>query len=328
MREFGGYLPFDSRKREYFCDIEDVNICRLNAARYAIIKAVKDGGYKKIWVPVYLCVSVLDVIKKDSAINYGLYNINQRFEPILESIAEDECILLTNYYGQKNDDYYFAMTTKYKNIIFDNTQCFYIKPNILNGVYNVYSPRKFFGVTDGAYLIGRGVKGKMLYDKDESGDRAKLLFESLEHGTNACYDEYLKTEDELTYSGIREMSYATKVILGNIDYEGIRKHRLDNYLFLCEAFNEINELRINYQAVSPMVYPLLVKKNELRKTLVSHKVYVPQWWKAVIENEKSNEWERYISENIYPLPIDQRYTTADIKELICIVNNCINGKEV
>ena len=58
MREYGGYLPIDSRGKEYFEFINPKHMIRLNAARYAILEAYQFGKFDKIWLPIYMCDSV------------------------------------------------------------------------------------------------------------------------------------------------------------------------------------------------------------------------------------------------------------------------------
>ncbi len=318
MKEYGGFLPIDIRKKEYFSDIEERHILRLNAARYAYIEACRVGKFKKIWLPVYMCKSVTDAFGKVGD-GWAYYNVNHFFEPDLDRIPETDCILITNYYGQKNDDFYSRMEEKFGNIIFDNTQSFFCRPIMRHNVYNVYSPRKFVGVSDGAYLIGEDVISSVILESDCSGCRASYLMESLEFGTNACYRKYLDAEDEISDAGARSMSTLTKSLLGNIDYESVENKRTINYKNMCWLLQEINELDVNESAVSPMIYPLLMKNDLIRDYLVSQKVYVPQWWKVVINNPLSNEWERYVSKYLLPLPIDQRYTPEDMQCIADIV---------
>ena len=59
----------------------------------------------------------------------------------------------------------------YKNVIIDNAQSLFAKP--INGVYNVYSPRKFVGVPDGCYVVGPdAVRFSDEYDQDLSSETA------------------------------------------------------------------------------------------------------------------------------------------------------------
>lgn len=321
MREWGGYLPIDSRGVDYFDFVGERDVLKLNAARYAIVEACRIGGFGKLWIPVYMCASVMEAIKADGHIEYGFYNIGENFEPEIKGIGGNECILVSNYYGQKGEDYFERQIRKFGNVIFDNTQCFFSDPIIRQSVFNVYSPRKFFGVSDGAYLIGLKVNSGGNYELDMSAPRLGFIMEALEKGTNTGYSGYLDAENQLALSGVKAMSKATAALLGNIDYDGIRERRSKNYRVLCERFDDINELKVDMKAGSPMIYPLLLKNAGLRERLVDSRIYVPQWWKMVIDHPQANEWERYVSENLYPLPIDQRYTEQDMDELSEIIRS-------
>lgn len=71
----------------------------------------------------------------------------------------------------------------------------------------------------------------------------------------------------------------------------------------------------------PMVYPLFLpsRSDEFRKQLVNRKIYVPQWWRYLNEEVESTEWELELTEHLFPLPIDQRYTEADMEALADLV---------
>ena len=187
----------------------------------------------------------------------------------------------------------------------------------------MYSPRKFFGVSDGAYLISKDLSEKHTYTQDYSSERMKFIFDSIERCTNICYHSYLNSENDITNAGVMEMSKATEAILGNIDYDGIKDTRIKNYHILCNELNYINLLTPEWEITSPMVYPLLVDNINLRKRLIEKNIYVSQWWKIVLENPMANEWERFLSINIYPLPIDQRYNENDMLELAKIVKGLL-----
>ena len=324
-KEYGGYLPIDTRSKEYFSNVAEDKLIRMNAARYAIIRAINSCNYSKVWIPIYMCFSVIEALESEEGINCDFYNINEKFEPKLENIGKTECILITNFYGQKDDEFYFEQIEKYKNVIFDNTQCFYANPILKSGIFNIYSPRKFFGVSDGAYLIGAEVDKILTNDlqEDISFNRVEFVFKSFEEGTNSCYKQYLEAEEDIERKGIKSMSRLTRALLGNIDYEGIKKKRKENYQVLCKKLDEINEIDVKYDVKSPMIYPLVIKREGLRRKLVENKIYIPQWWKIVLNNPKSNKWERYISNYLFPLPIDQRYETNDMMILADKVRNLL-----
>lgn len=317
MREYGGDLPLDSCGREYYCDTENYEVVRMNAARYAIVMAAKDYNAKKVWIPVYTCNSVYDALES-AGITYDTYNIDHNFQPIEVSLAEREMILVTNYFGLYTRDIYDQFIKKYNAIIFDNTQSFFDDPIIKEHIYNIYSPRKFFGVSDGAYLITKHMCMRKTLKQDVSSERAKYIFRVIENNTNSLYSEYLKSEDDISASGAREMSKLTKHILQNINYEYIREKRVNNFKYMNRLLKPYNLYQIDKIGKCPMIYPFVFEDStgELRKYLIANKIYIPQWWKWVLDNEKSNEWEKLLSNSLFPLPIDQRYDYEDM-EYIC-----------
>ena len=180
----------------------------------------------------------------------------------------------------------------------------------------VYSPRKFFWVTDGAYL-NCSKKLELKLDQDVSYQRMMPLFKRIELGSNAAYKDSLANEDETTNSKMKEMSLLTDKILQSIDYSEIAKIRKNNFAYMHKKLGKINEMKIEIsKEMVPMVYPLLINKINLREKLLKKKIYIPQWWKEVIKNVDKNSYENYLSNNLLPLPIDHRYNKKDLDFII------------
>ena len=326
--EFGGYLTIERGDNEYYSEKCYKELIRFNAARYAIVYAVKVGGYKRVWLPYYLCRSVYDTLLRYD-VECVFYSLNADLEPVHGKLDKDEVIVIVNYYGIKGEDYYKKCCKKYSNIIFDNTQAFFMKPIIEENIYNIYSPRKFVGVADGAYLISKCVdlSRNSWYEDietDSSTKRSRFIFEAVEEGTNMHYLDYLEAEKELERSTVRFMSPLTRHILSAIDYEQVKFRRKVNFKLAGDNLCEKNKLRFEDLDVVPMVYPFLVEKGSfIRKELVRKKVYIPQWWKWILEDErikyKINDIEVELADNLVPIPIDQRYGKSEMEELLGVV---------
>lgn len=318
--EMGGFLPLhvNSKYGEYYKE----DAVGLNTARNSILLAVKDGKYSRVLVPLYICRSVIDVLKRYGyEIDY--YHLNDSFQPILTEgqrlslRRQKTVILIVNYFGVYFPSRNFVDC---KNLIIDNTQAFYEHPNKL--VYNVYSCRKFFGVSDGAYLVKSNIY-KYDFPRDDSSKRSQYLINSFENGTNSTYQEYLKAEKNLSNAEIMLMSNFTKEILKSIDYNEINQIRLKNFFILHDSLMSFNELNFDYDDInnSPMVYPLLIESELLRKKLLEHKIYISQWWKWCIETNLCNDFEKKLSKYLIPLPIDQRYSEKEMQYLIKIIKS-------
>ena len=329
--EYGGYLPAENDNREYYYDTLNMCVCRLNAARYGIVEACKELGCNCVYIPYYLCSSVCDALEKNN-IQHKKYNINSSFEPLLQDLDSDSMVVIVNYYGIFNDSFYSNMKKRFKNIIFDNTQSFFSSPIIADGIYNVYSPRKFVGVSDGAYLISQNIRVSQHYPRDCSSDRFSFVFKSLENGTNSNYKAFLAAEEDLCSGTVMEMSSVTRCLLSNINYKKVFNTRKENFHRMCQKLNAHNLLSHfctnadDSISCCPMVYPLLLERDcgkRVREYLIDNKVYVSQWWKVVMDYTEANDFEKWLSEDLIPLPIDQRYGLEDMDELAKMIMEII-----
>ena len=315
MKEYGGYLGLElnSMRKAYYYDYHPK---MFQCARNAILYVIKQGNFSKVYIPVYLCSSVRDTLLNND-INIVEYHLEDNFVPLLDFVEEDAAVVITNYFGVRHND--TNVVSRYGNVIFDNTQAFYEEP--VKGAYNVYSCRKFFGVTDGAYLITDiTMKCQNVEFERFVPPSSKYLVESLVFGTNHSYMDSLRNEEALSKGGIKNISELSDKLLGCIDYEYVQEKRKENYLILKDMlslYNEIND-SIADNAV-PMVYPLLISDKSLRRKIVNNNIFVPQWWKVVFEENRGNEFENRLSQYLLPLPVDQRYSKQDMKAMVEII---------
>lgn len=307
-REYGGYLPLELPKgQEYY---RGEHVVALNSGRYAIVYALLDGGWERIYLPCYLCRTVETAIRRLAPhVDICYYHIDRQFLPMNVYPKERECILWVNYFGIQPETVIDQMTEIYKgHLILDHTQSFFSVPR--DHVYQVYSCRKFFGVCDGSYVIGEGIRKRPLEQHYSSAYFAHLI-QSHEHGTNHAYRLNKENEMRLNNCGMGLMSSLTRAILKGTDYFSVRDRRLANMKTLHGILGPYNELQI--QALTPaMNYPFLCPDRSLRERLVASRIYVPQLWRETAENEASSQWEKYLSEHLCLLPVDQRYGEADM----------------
>lgn len=322
MEEIGGYLPLELVSKSEYYDEEKYQIKKYNSGRSAIIVALLDSQADTIYLPIYLCQSVEDEIKKQGFfIKY--YNLDKNFNPIIEKEVENnEIVLWVNYFGMFNKREVEKIINGYKNVIVDNTQAFFTEP--INNVYNIYSLRKFFGVSDGAYLAGKKLKDTHDLSFDSSSEASLHLLKVYETSTNDNYRESLANEERISNSGLLKMSKLTERILKSIDYKSVLKKRSSNFRFLNHHLKQLNEFCFLEPTEGLMTYPFLNKNNiEIRKRLLEFNIYVPQWWRAVLENKNANRFECYLSMYLLPLPIDQRYSEKDMEKIIEVITEIV-----
>lgn len=320
--EIGSFIGLDLRDSgEYYSG--NINIARLNSARAGIFHACKLYGCNSIYIPYYLCPTVKRFLLKNG-IEVKSYYINERFEPLNLKQEEGHAVLLVNYFGLLSVSKIRMLGSQFKNVIVDNSAAFFCDP--VEGYYNVYSPRKFFGVPDGCYVIGNNAdKHTDDYKQDISSVTASFLLKTIEFGTSSTYNERIENEERIDKSDLLNMSVLTRVLLKNIDYSGIKRKRKENFFFAHTLYKNLNLFdpsQFMDAECAPMVYPLVVEDLGLAENLRKKKIFVGRLWKDVLSEVSDYTFEAKLSKYLIPIPIDQRYGK---KELL-FVYKTIRGK--
>ena len=311
----GGYLPLELCRGKEYHQFEQDKMVRVNCGRAAIYAALIQFHPKRVVLPYFICPTVKALVKKMN-IPYVEYSITEDFSPVKLQFNKDDCIILVNYFGLINREKIALELAGETHIILDNTQAFYAKPIFHPNILNVYSCRKFFGVSDGGYLIGEHIE-PIDFQPATSWKDSVFLAKSLELGTNAAYA--LKKECEERMGTVyTQMSLLTKSIMDGIDYSDIAEKRRANFEVLNRLLGNTNALEWGLENNTPYSYPFMIKKN-IRNYLLENKVYVPIIWKENIDMKKSTTVESDFSKWIYHLPIDQRYDQNDMKYLSKII---------
>lgn len=323
--EYGGYLPLELKSgSEYFTRYQDASFVGFNSGRSCIVAALDNMEVSRVYIPFYNCHVIEKALIQNGYV-VSKYILDEDFLPIIHDFADNDWLVYVDYFGlADSNDTKQKVVKQYQRVIIDNTQAFYSIPILKEDIFNVYSCRKFFGVSDGAYLVyKKGLDIKVPYNHDVSWKRAGFLLKSIEMGTNGAYKENLISEESIGFS-VKLMSSLTRNILKSIDYDSIQLTRKNNFRLLHNVFHTINMLKFDSsEKCTPMIYPLMVKDDSLRKKLVREKIYVPQWWKYLIDELSEESIEIQLSKYLFPLPIDQRYKDVDIIQLSKIVKELI-----
>ena len=222
-----------------------------------------------------------------------------------------------------------VLVKKYKDrLIIDNTQAFFSRP--IEGIDTFYSVAgKYFGVPDGGLLYTTKYLNEDL-EQNYTYDKSLYLIGRLDDSPEPFY-EYLLNEREKKYNQpIKKMSKFSEAILRSINYEKVKLIRERNFYYLHSYLRDYNMLTPLIDEAGfingPFVYPLLVDNGEeLKKKLISNRIYVATYWPVVLEKEYwknelgvegPNDWEVYLAKNLVPLPIDQRYDLSDMEYVL------------
>ena len=320
MKPIGGYFSLEINEgRELHAQA-----LRLNAGRYALEYILKARKYRKVYIPYFICESVLQPLRR-LGVESEFYHINEQLEPAIKLKPKaEEAVLYVNYFGLKNrfaDTFCYA----YPNTILDQTQAFYSEPgNKDKGIKcdTFYSCRKFFGVPDGAYLYTDCILAENL-SQDESFERMTFLTKRIDRSAQEGYADFHTNDKSMSNVGMKRMSKLTEAMMAGIDYSAKANKRIQNFYVLDKALRESNRFKwdVDYGTV-PLVYPYLVENGaQLRQRLINNQVFCARYWPNVLEWCKKSDWEYQLAENLVCLPIDQRYGEEEMKRILSIITH-------
>lgn len=318
----GGYFEWEVQGiRGAFPNSDGILV---NSGRHALEYILSSiVSINTIYVPYFTCEVVLQPIER-LGLNYKFYRINNRLE-IANSITlgSDDYLIYTNYFGVK-DAYVDKLVSIYgHHLIVDNAQAFFARPN--ERCYQFYSPRKFVGCPDGGIAVAKYMSDKVPLPQGKSYNKCNALLQRLDGEISLGYDSFHMADGLITNEPMSKMSLITQNILSNIDYSRIIEARRTNFNYLNSALASSNKLSglTSTSALDsvacPMVYPYLTDDVDLRQKLIDNKVFVAKYWPNVLQWCSPSELEYQLTQQIIPLPIDQRYGEEEMKYILSLI---------
>lgn len=274
------------------------DLIKLNLGRNCLKYIIETYGITKIFIPYYTCPVVWQAAR-NCGCNVKFYHINDEFLPAAE-FEPNAYIIYTNYFGlcSKNCK---LLSKKYKNLIIDNCQAFFSEPA---GLASFSSLRKFFPVQNGAYLyIDRFI------DKDYPKDDLKLEY----FAAHNDFENFVKNELILNLeSEIKTISTGVESIIQSINFEKIKKMRIENYKKYSEIFDKMNNIKLKLiKEDVPYCYPLNTTDTEVLSKLESTKLPFLQLWKDIPSIFKENT---FLNKTI-ALPLDDTEICSKITKI-------------
>lgn len=334
MKPIGGYFSLELNEScEYHHHSSlfmgeglGLRLLRLNAGRYALEYILKARDYHKVYLPYFICDSVMEPIQR-MGLEYEFYHINEQLEPATELHPnDDEVVLYVNYFGLKNS-FSQSFCYAYPNTILDQTQAFYSEHGNRYDSQDFhcdtfYSCRKYFGVPDGAYLYTDCFVDEDLA-QDESFDRMMFLTKRIDLSPQDGFADFHANDRALSTVGMKSMSKLTEAMMCSIDYTAKANRRIHNFHVLDKALRDSNRFKwsLDYGTV-PLVYPYYVDDGaKLRQYLIDHQVFCARYWPNVLKWCQPSDYEYQLAENLVCLPIDQRYDEEDMRLILSIIKN-------
>jgi lipopolysaccharide/colanic/teichoic acid biosynthesis glycosyltransferase len=303
-----------------------------------IVKDIAQKGKAHIYLPFFLCQSMVEPIKNNS-IDISFYNIyikDQRFAADLTSLEKvnNSAFFICDYFFFDNE-YYQELLSFAKNnkmiVIHDITHSLLSKDlTVEEDDYYFASLRKWMPAPDGAIMGKRG--GKLNINKsDLHQDFTDIKIQAMKKKRNYMLNNigskddfrklYQRAEEllERDYTN-KSISKDSLNIIKNTRFSNIINARKNNAKIIADGLNEIEQIKPVYQEDScPLFVPVLFADKEQRdsfkKHMIEKNIYLPIHWPKP-DNVKITEQTRDIYDKILSIVIDQRYSEADMRKII------------
>lgn len=294
------------------------NSSLFNSARTSFVDLVDKLAIKEVWVPRYLCNSMLDIFdSRIVALKY--YDLNGDFSVKGDiALVENAVLLYVNYFGLC-DAQARAVISQYgnANVVIDNSQAWFSPP--FDTLATIYSPRKFFGLPDGGVLHCLDSRMQTPTHRDESSEtRTAHLISRITNSPEKSYQSFLEAEQSIAEMPVLGMSRLTERLLQSIDFESAKQARIRNANYLHNRLLKYNILDLEVaDDAAPLCYPLLPNRKMARRSdLMKHRIFIPTYWPEVLCRVEESRFESELVINGLFLPCDQRYDEGDMERLI------------
>jgi len=307
-----------------FCNYE--NELLFYNGRSALFFLLKNLECKSIWIPSFLCNSVLAVINK-CRIKISFYEIDLKFRIANETWVDDitpcDCVLFVEYFGFETSRNLINKTKEKgaKNII-DRAHSFLSLIRYENIDFEIFSPRKLIGIPFGSILID--VNSVLVTSESEKqvsetffeeiSEKAFRLRTQFDQGTlSDWYEEYKRCDAYQPICNTR-INFKKVFPLLFCDEKFISHRRRKNFLVLLKRFPDIAIFKSLPDKVVPLGFPVLIKekRDEIQKKLFNDQIYCPVHWNIDYPIPSEFYDTKYLSKNILTILCDQRISDEDI----------------
>ena len=314
-KEIGGYLELE----RFSGPMMHEDALALSSGRACLSYLIEQRDIRKILLPDLLC-DVVTTVCEERGVTVRHYAVGEDLRPadVLQP-EKDEWLYLVNYYGQLSKEELLSWAKDNPRLIVDNAQAYFSAP--VKGADTLYTCRKFLGVADGGFLYTDAPARTL--ERDESHGRMGFVLGRFERPAGEFFAEAAANNDTLPTKALA-MSALTGNLLRGVDYYAVRDRRTWNYRMLHEAFQDLNRLSLR-RIAGAYAYPLRLPEGEaIRKELIRRKIYIPQLWPNVLQEQPENSTASRLTREILPLPCDQRYGREEMAFVIDAVFDCLN----
>jgi hypothetical protein len=332
-KPIGGFLPLHLPKKVtgnfnfyHLWHITRENSVFFHNARSCLHYLLSEFNAAKIWLPAYICSSVVEAVSKtQTTINF--YPLSSTLSPdihfLQQNLKAGDYVLAVDYFGSLPHPHFLEWVQQRRDIhwIEDRAQAM-LPSRYPWGDWVLYSPRKLIGIPDGGILMKMGPEKlpQPYYAPITSSDFMKatlLRFEDREEKYNAqWYQAFVASENAMQVSNLA-MSRFSRDLLAILDPSDIIKTRQTNYNYLFQALHNIAFMKKAAQPYVPLGFPIRLPNAEpIWEALCQQRIFAQRHWLDLPSKPQQFPTEHQLAQELLTLPCDHRYSICDMDIMI------------
>ena len=305
------------------------------SALYLLLRAI---GPRTVWVPSYLCDTLLLPIKATGA-TCRFYGLSDRLqlesEQWLAEIRGGDVVIFIDYFGLVFDRGPMkAARARGAWVIEDATHALLSQGVGRDADAVLYSLRKLLGLPDGG-ILSTGRELRIPVEHMEPPPAEWWLGALRSSVLRACHDAGATTREWFAAYQAAEagaplgpysMSTLSETLLRHaFDYDAIATKRRDNYHFLAEGLSDLALLGDLPPGAVPVGFPVRIQRgrDELRHALFERDIFPPWHWPLADVVPDEFVASHALSRQVFTLICDQRYGEADMKRQVDAVRHAL-----
>lgn len=290
------------------------HIAAFSSARSALAALLRQRRPKRLWLPAYVCQTVLDGAV-DCSVEW--YAVDSALIVIPPALEPGDAILVVDYFGRS------ASLEMPEGVLIIEDRAQALDPGVpAFGDVVLYSPRKLLGVGDGGLLVSN----QPLPEPEEPP--ADGLWDTNDARTHDPYGlnpgawrpAFIAREAGFE-PDIRAMTPRTETALRGFDPTSEIAARRANWSVLSKGLADIALWPVDRAEFAPLAYPILAEDaGRLAALLADQRIWAPRHW-ADLPSPASFTAAHDLSGRCLSLPLDGRYGPGDMARIIAAVRS-------
>jgi len=285
-----------------------------------------------VWMPSYLCPTMLEAVDKSvTKLKFYKVDFDLQISSLnwIKQIQTGDLVILIDYFGFPLSSKIGGMVKKQGGYILEDAcQALLSKHVGQHSDFVLFSPRKFIGIPDGGILVSCcNIKFDTIKLKPIPVSWwLKMLEATINRrefdqfgGKLNWYRLFQECESTMPHGYFSMSNFSYQLLFNSFNYKQIAKQRIENYSVL------LNEIRFKHMAIFdslpedtvPLGFAIRhINRDFVLQKLFKEQIYPPVHWPIESLIPKEFGESHLLANQIMTLPCDQRYSPESIYRLI------------